>query len=314
MNVHKNARLTPRSRAELVRRVLRDHRSMGEVAAGFHISSRTGYKWLARYRDAEELGLLDRSSRPHSSPRQTAPALALGAKILRRDRWTCAQIARALALSSATVARIVGRAGLARLGRLEAPPVPQRYEYATPGELLHVDTKKLGRIHGLGHRVTGRRHQHDGSGWEFLHVAIDDASRVAFVEVLADERRETVTGFLRRAVAWFRRHGVRVRRVLSDNGNGYRSRTFRAMCRALHLRHTRTRPYTPRTNGKAERFIQTALREWAYARPFYTSTERQALLPGWIEHYNCRRPHTALKRQPPVSRLAHGNNLMRLHN
>ena len=192
----------------------------------------------------------------------------------------------------------------------------QRYEHARPGDLLHLDTKKLGRIAGLGHRITGRLgnvNRHQGIGWDCLHVAVDDHSRVAYVELLADDRAQTVAMFLRHALRWFRSHGVRIRRILTDNGPGYISYSFRATCRALHVQHRRTRPYTPRTNGKAERFIQTALREWAYRRPYYTSADRAQQLPGWIEHYNCARPHASLEARPPMSRFPGGNNLMLVH-
>lgn len=315
MNVHKNARTTPRVRAELVQAVDGQGQRLQDVAAAFRVSRWTVAKWVARYRAEGVAGLHDRSSRPHRSPRLTPAQLQLGVKVLRRhERWTCQQIAQALGLSRATVARIVRRCGWSRLGALEAPVLVRRYEHAEPGALLHVDTKKLGQVRGLGHRVTGdRRRRWRGAGWEYVHVAVDDASRVAYVEVLADERSETVGAFLTRAVAWFRQHGVRVRRVLTDNGSGYVSRSFRAVCRLLQVEPKRTRPYTPRTNGKAERFIQTLLREWAYARPYYTSADRARRLPRWLEHYNCVRPHTSLGGRPPVSRLVHGDNLVRLH-
>jgi len=219
-------------------------------------------------------------------------------------------------VSAATVARILRRAGLSRRGRLEAPPTIQRYEHPAPGDLLHLDTKRLGRIAGVGHRFTGRAgnvNVRRGIGWEYLHIAVDDHSRVAYVELLSDERGVTAAGFLRRALGWFRARGVRIRRVLTDNGSGYISRSFRATCRGLHVVPRRTRPYTPRTNGKAERFIQTALREWAYRRPYYTSAERAHCLSGWIDHYNCARPHGSLAAQPPMSRLSGGNNLMLVH-
>ena len=315
MNVDKNARLTPYRREELVTRALR-----GEAMAGLAwqcgISIRTARKWLARYRAEGPSGLQDRSSRPHASPRATAPAIQLGIQVLRHQRWTCAQIAAAVGVSAATAARIVRRAGLSRRGRLAPPPPVHRYEHARPGDLLHLDTKKLGRIAGVGHRITGRTgnvNRHHGIGWECLHIAVDDHSRVAYVELLTDDRGLTVAGFLRRALRWFRAHGVSVRRILTDNGSGYRSRSFRATCRALHVGHRCTRPYTPRTNGKAERFIQTALREWAYVRPYYTSAERATSLPGWLEHYNCARPHGSLNAQPPMSRFPAGNNLMLVH-
>jgi transposase InsO family protein len=313
MNVHQNARLTLRRRQELVARREAGAPLKG-LARSFEVSVRTARKWWTRYQTEGLGGLQDRSSRPHVSPQRTAPAVQLGVKVLRWQNWTGAQIAAAVGISAATATRILRRSGLSRRGRLTPPLLVQRYEHARPGELLHLDTKKLGRVRGLGHRITGqRRFQTQGSGWEFLHVAIDDHSRVSYLELLRDERGATVAGFLRRAVAWFRAHHVRIHRVLTDNGSGYISRSFRATCRGLHLRHQRTRPYTPRTNGKAERFIQTALREWAYSRPFYTSEDRARVLPGWLEHYNCRRPHGSLSGSPPMSRLPGGHNLMLVH-
>jgi transposase InsO family protein len=315
MNVHKNARLTPLRRRELVVR-LESGELARAVAGRLGVSVRTVRKWWGRYQAEGVCGLADRSSRPHSSPRQTAPAIALGIKVLRLQRWTCAQIGRAVGVSAATAARILRRAGLSRRGRLEAPPPIQRYEHPAPGDLLHLDTKRLGRIAGVGHRFTGRAgnvNLHHGIGWEYLHIAVDDHSRVAYVELLTDERGVTAAAFLRRALRWFRARGVHVRRVLTDNGSGYISRSFRATCRGLHVVHRRTRPYTPRTNGKAERFIQTALREWAYRRPYYTSAERAHHLTGWIDHYNCARPHGSLAAQPPMSRFPGGNNLMLVH-
>lgn len=313
MNVHKNARLTLRRRQELVTR-RETGAPLTHVARSFEVSVRTARKWWTRYQTEGAAGLQDRSSRPHVSPRRTAPAIQLGVKVLRYQNWTGAQIATAVGISAATATRILRRSGVARRGRLAPPLLVQRYEHARPGDLLHLDTKKLGRVRGLGHRITGqRRFQTQGSGWEFLHVAIDDHSRVSYLELLQDERGATVAGFLRRAVAWFRAHHVRVRRVLTDNGSGYISRSFRATCHGLHLRHQRTRPYTPRTNGKAERFIQTALREWAYSRPYYTSADRTRLLPGWVEHYNRYRAHGSLGGSPPISRLPGGTNLMLVH-
>jgi transposase InsO family protein len=315
MNIHKNARLTLYRRVELVRRV-----AAGEVVAvlarELGISLRTARKWVARHRAEGPAGLCDHPSRPHCSPRATPARLALGIKVLRLQGWTCAQIGGAVGVSAATAARILRRAGLSRRGRLQAPPVVQRYEHPRVGDLLHLDIKKLGRVSGLGHRITGhvaRLHRNVGIGWEYLHIAIDDYSRVAYLELLPDERGVTVSGFLRRALRWFRGHGVRIRRILTDNGSGYRSLSFRATCRALHVRHRRTRPYTPRTNGKAERFIQTALREWAYVRPYYSSADRARMLSGWLEHYNCARPHGSLGGQPPMSRFPGENNLMLVH-
>jgi len=313
MNIHKNARLTPRRRQELAMRVEAGE-PLKHAARQFAVSAHTARKWCARYQADGEAGLADRSSRPHTSPRLTAARLQLAAKVLRRQQWTCQQIGTALEVSAATVARVLRRCGLSRRGPLTAPLLAQRYEHAAVGDLLHVDSKKLGRIRGLGHRITGQRfHRFSGEGWEYLHVAVDDHSRVAYVELLADESQGAARRFLRGALRWFRAHGVRVRRILTDNGSAYRSRSFRAACRALRVSHRRTRPYTPRTNGKAERFIQTALREWAYRRPYYSSADRGRVLPGWLEHYNCARPHTSLHRQPPMSRFPRGNNLMLTH-
>jgi transposase InsO family protein len=313
MNIHKNARLTVCRRQELVGR-LEGGEPLKRLARVFAVSARTARKWRTRYREEGAAGLMDRSSRPLTSPGRTPARLQLAAKVLRRQQWTCREIAGALEVSASTVARVLRRCGLARRGRLTPPPVAQRYEHAAVGDLLHLDSKKLGRIRGLGHRMTGQRFHHfSGAGWEYLHVAVDDHSRVAYVDLLPDEGQGSARRFLRGALRWFRAHGVRVRRILTDNGSAYRSRSFRAACRALRVSHRRTRPYTPRTNGKAERFIQTALREWAYRRPYYTSADRGRVLPGWLEHYNCARPHTSLNRQPPMSRFPRGNNLMLLH-
>lgn len=250
MNIHKNARLTVRRRQELVEHVAAG-RPLKRVAREFAISTRTARKWWTRYCDDGLAGLMDRSSRPHASPTATAGRLQLAAKVLRWQHWTGAQIAGALDLSKATVARILRRAGLNRRGRLTPPPVVERYEHVAVGDLLHLDTKKLGRITALGHRVTGQRQgQRRGAGWEVVHVAVDDHSRVAYVEVLPDECGDTASGFVRRALAWFRTRGVRVRRILTDNGSCYRARSLRATCRALHLAHRRTRPYTPAPTAK----------------------------------------------------------------
>jgi transposase InsO family protein len=315
MNVHKNARLTPYRRADLVARVQRGEPRQ-QIAVAFGVSRRTVQKWWARFEREGVAGLTDRSSRPHVSPRQTPDVVRWGIELLRRQRWTCAEIGGAVGVSAATAARVLRRVGLSRPGRFSPPPAVQRYEHADPGDLLHLDTKKLARIAGIGHRITGRAgnvNHHRGVGWECLHIAIDDHSRVAYVELLPDERGRTAAAFLRRALRWFRDRSVRVRRILTDNGAGYISRSFRAACHALRVAHRRTRPYTPRTNGKAERFIQTALREWAYRRPYYTSADRARVLPGWLEHYNCARPHSSLAAQPPISRLPDGNNLLRAH-
>lgn len=317
MNIHKNARLSPYRREELVARVEQGE-ALGAVARALGVSRQTARKWVARKQSVgipdSRAWAQDRSSRPAHSPRATEARIQLGARVLRQQQWTCAQIGAAVGRSPATIARILRRSGQSRRGRLTPPPLVQRYEHPRCGDLLHLDTKKLGRIAGVGHRITGQRQQRArGIGWEYLHIAIDDHSRVAYMELLADECGETMSGFLRRALQWFRARRVRVRRVLTDNGSGYISRSFRATCRALRVRHRRTRPYTPRTNGKAERFIQTSLREWAYARPYYTSADRAHCLPGWLEHYNTARPHSSLGGQPPMSRLPGGNNLMLVH-
>ena len=313
MDVHQNARTTPHSRAEIVRRVQAGQRP-AVVAAAMGVSEPTVRKWVARYHVAGEAGLGDRSCRPRRSPAATPRALVSWAEWLRRQRWTSVDIAKVLGLSPSTVARYLRRRGLARLHQLEPAPPIRRYQWAHPGDLLHLDVKKLGRIGRIGHRITGdRRSRVRGIGWEFVHVAIDDASRLAYVEVLGDEGGVTTTKFLWRALAWFRRLGIRVRRVLTDNGNGYVADRFARLCRSAGLRHRRTRPYTPRTNGKAERFIQTLLREWAYRRPYATSAERRDALPAWLYYYNWDRGHGALHGHAPITALAATNNLVAIH-
>jgi transposase InsO family protein len=278
------------------------------------VSARTVRKWVARYATEAEAGLADRSCRPQRSPGATPPLLASWVERLRRQRWTGAEIAQGLQLSASTVARLLRRQGLARLRQLEPPGPVQRYQWARPGDLLHLDVKKLARIGRVGHRITGeRRGQVRGLGWEFVHVAVDDASRLAYVEVLSDEGGVTTTQFLWRARAWFRRHGIRVRRILTDNGSGYLADRFARLCRSAGVRHLRTRPYTPRTNGKAERFIQTLLREWAYRRPYPSSRHRTEALPAWLYYYNGERPHGALHGRPPISCLVAPNNLVAVH-
>jgi transposase InsO family protein len=314
MNIHKNARTTLWSRREIVRRVRTLAQPVATVAASLAICERTVRKWLSRYQAEHDAGLRDRTCRPHHSPRATALAVVAEIERLRRQRWTGVQIAATLQLGRSTVARLLGRLGVARLRQLEAPAAANRYECARPGELLHLDAKKLGRIGRVGHRITGdRRRQVRGIGWEHAHVAVDDCSRLTYAEVLPDESGLAAAGFLRRAVAWFRRRGILVQRVLTDNGSGYRSHVFAAACQGLALVHSRTRPYTPRTNGKAERFIQTLLREWAYVRPYSTSHDRTAALPRFLHYYNWHRRHSSLGGRPPISRLAAGDDLVRLH-
>lgn len=313
MNLHKHARLTPRGRALLVERVLEHGLRVEEAAHAVGVSVRTAYKWLRRFREEGAAGLLDRSSRPHRCPHATAEAIAQQVMAHRRERWTYRQIAQHLALAVSTVARLVKRAGLHRLAELEPARPANRYEYPAPGDLLHLDIKKLGRFWRPGHRVTGdRQRASDGAGWEFVHVAIDDASRVAFGTLEPDERGHSACRALLKALRYYRTLGVRFTRVMTDNGACYKSRAFRRLLRRLGLRHVRTRPYTPRTNGKAERFIQTALREWAYARSYEHSAQRAAHWLTWLHQYNWHRPHASLDYRPPITRIAM-NNLVGLH-
>jgi transposase InsO family protein len=313
MDIHKNARSCPASRVLLIERVLVEEWSVVAAARAAGISRRRAYEWLRRYRVGGREALNDRRSRPHRCRRITPPNVQSLVVTLRRKRLTCRQIAGAVGLSCATVARIVGRAGLSRLSSLEAPTPPRRYEWSRPGDLLHIDVKKLGRIDGIGHRISGDRRHRPGAGWEFAHVCVDDASRLTYVEVLGSERKGTAIGFLRRAVRWFAKRGVIVRRLLTDNGNAYRSYLFASACHELRIKHIRTRPYTPRTNGKAERMIQTLLREWAYRFAYSTSDQRRRMLPSYLHFYNNHRAHSALGYNPPISRLP-VNNVMRLDN
>lgn len=314
MDVHKNARLTAHCRGLLVERVLKGQ-SQQDVARQLGVSVPTVRKWLKRYRAEGAAGLQDRSCRPRRSPRATVRELQLAILALRRQRLVLSQIAVQLGLSRSTVARVCARAGLQRLSKLEPVVHYPRYERAHPGELLHLDVKKLGRITQVGHRITGNpRDSVEGAGWEYVHVAIDDASRVAYSQVLPDEEAESACAFLRAAVAYYAGLGVHIREILTDNGNCYRSKAFKATITELALRHRFTRPYTPRTNGKAERFIQSALREWAYARAYRLSLHRTYELARWLHGYNWHRPHASLAGQPPVSRLGlNRNNLLRLH-
>ena len=308
MNTHKNARMTARGRALLVWRMEGENWSVAEAATAAGISIRTAYKWLARYRAGGEAMLADRSSAPVRCRHRLPADRVAEIERLRRQRLTGPQIACQLAMPRSTVGAVLRRLGLGRLSALEPKPPVVRYERAAPGELIHIDTKKLGRIDGIGHRITGnRRGQKKGIGWDLVHVCIDDASRLAYTEVLADEKKGSACAFLSRALAFFAGHGVAVERVMTDNGSAYRSHDFRDLCAASGLRHIRTRPYTPRTNGKAERFIQTSLREWAYARAYQSSAERTDAMTPWIDAYNTKRPHSALANQTPWIRL---NNLL----
>jgi transposase InsO family protein len=317
MNVHKNARLTVHSRAELVRRVLSEGQTASAVATAFGVTIKTVSKWVERFVAEGPAGLAERSSRPHRLNRPTPPQKVEQIIALRRQRFTGQQIARDVGVSPATVSRILKAAGLNRMRDLEPVEPVVRYQREHPGELIHLDIKKLGRFEQPGHRITGDRTlgKSRGAGWEYVHVCIDDASRIAFSQVMPDEKKQSAIACLKGAVAYYASLGVTVTRVMTDNGSCYRAHAFRDTCKALGLKHIRTKPYTPKTNGKAERFIQTALREWAYAQAYATSDHRAAELPFWIHRYNWHRPHGGIKSQTPISRLAlDQDNLLRLHN
>ena len=316
MNIHKNARLTPSGRERIARQIESGQRPTA-VARAAGVCPRTARKWLDRYRREGLMGLQDRSSRPHRSYRPTPQVTVNGVERLRRQRFTGKQIAAELGISPATVSRILKRLGLNRMAALEPAAPVRRYERAKPGEMIHIDIKKLGRFNRIGHRITGDRTGQSNSrgvGWEFVHVAIDDHSRVAFAKIMASEKKRCATAFLRAAVAYYARLGIKVERVMTDNGSCYKSLAFRRLCKSLGLRHIRTKPYTPRTNGKAERFIQTGLREWAYAQAYRNSRHRKAALDPWLHRYNWHRPHAGIGDKVPISRLGLAeNNLLRLH-
>jgi transposase InsO family protein len=296
----------------MCRRVVEQGWSIAEAAAAAGVSDRTCSKWVGRYRAEGEAGLVDRPSTPGSVPHRTPEDRVEVIAALRRLRMTGAEIAFCLEMALSTVSAVLARIGLGKLSRLEPPEPPNRYERRHPGELLHIDVKKLGRIIRPGHRVTGsRRDRRDAGkkGWEFVHVCIDDATRLAYVEVLSDEKATTAVGFLRRAIAFYAAHGIDVERVMTDNGSAYRSTIHALACHTMGIRHLRTRPYRPRTNGKAERFIRTLLTGWAYGAIYTTSSERTATLDGWLWTYNHRRPHGALSHKPPAARLNELNNL-----
>lgn len=313
MRLHANAPLGPKGRERMVLRVLEQGWSVTEAAEAAGVSDRTCSKWLARYRADGPLGMVDRPSVPRRVPHRTPEDRVELIASLRRLRMTGAEIAFCLGMALSTVSAVLTRVGLGKLSRLDPPEPPNRYERRHPGELLHVDVKKLGRIErGAGHRVTGNRgpgQRARGAGWEFVHVCVDDCTRLAYVEVLADEKAATAIGFLRRAIAFYGRHGIEVERVMSDNGPAYRSTLHAIACKALGIRHLRTRPYRPRTNGKAERFIRTMLAGWAYGAIYRDSADRTAALAGWLHFYNHQRPHGALTHQSPIARLTELNNL-----
>jgi transposase InsO family protein len=322
MQLHANAAASLIKRRQMVRRVLEQGWSIADAARAAEISSKTCGKWVSRYRADRECGLLDRSSAPRHVANRTDERRIETIAALRRLRFSGPEIAELLAMPLSTVSGILTRIGMGRLGRLGLEPA-ERYERARPGELVHVDVKKLGRITVPGHRITGNRRQGgrrttympDGrrvgdAGWEYVHIAIDDCTRLAYAEVLPDEKATTAIAFLRRAVAFYRRHGIIVERLLTDNGSAYRSAIHHLACRALGIRHLRTRPRRPQTNGKAERFIRTMLSGWAYGALYRNSSERSAALDGWLWHYNHHRRHAALGHKPPIVRLNERNNLL----
>jgi transposase InsO family protein len=313
LRLHANARTCPHSRRLAVDRVERQGWTLAAAAEAAGVSVRTISKWRRRYREEGEQGLLDRCSAPALVPSRTDEGRVAVIAGLRRLRMTGAEIAETLAMPVSTVSGILTRIGLGKLWRLEPLEPPNRYEKQRPGELVHVDVKKLGRIGRPGHRVNGdRRTRSRGIGWEYVHVAIDDATRLVYVEVLADEKAVTAVGFLRRAVAHFAAFGIKVERLMTDNGNAYRSAIHALACKTLGIKHLRTRPYRPRTNGKAERFIRTMLGGWAYGAIYRDSNERRRALAGWLDYYNRRRPHRSLGRQAPIERLhaLNRNNLL----
>ncbi len=317
MDTHKNARLTPKGREEMVRAVVDRGMSRAAAARRFNTSPKTVAKLVNRFRAEGVDGLRDRSSRPLSSPDQTPPATCAAVETLRRQRYTGKQIAAELGISQATVSRILRRLGLNKLSALEPGEPVRRYQRERPGEMIHIDIKKLGRFNKTGHRITGDRKGQSNSrgvGWEYVHVCIDDASRIAFAKVMPSEKKGSAIAFLNAAIAYYESLGVKVERVMTDNGSCYKSFAFRRACKRLGLRHIRTKPYTPRTNGKAERFIQTSLREWAYAQAYQNSRERKAELPSWLHRYNWHRPHTGIDGKTPISRLGLTEyNVLRLH-
>jgi transposase InsO family protein len=317
MDTHKNASLTPKGREAMTRSVVEGGLSKAVAARQFNTTPKTVAKWVDRFQAEGPAGLMDRSSRPHSSPGQTPPAACAAVEALRRQRHIGAQIAAEVGVSVATVSRILKRLGLNRLSALEPAEPVRRYERVAPGEIIHIDIKKLGKFNRIGHRITGDRTGQSntrGVGWEYVHLAIDDHSRLAYSEILPDEKRGSCLRFLFNALRLFRSLGFRVERVMTDNGSSFRSRRYAKALRRLEIKHLRTKPYTPKTNGKAERFVQTSLREWAYAHAYDTSEQRAAQLPSWLHRYNWHRPHGSIGSKPPISRLAlTEDNLLRLH-
>jgi transposase InsO family protein len=317
MNVHENAGLTPKGRELLISRLERGEHPE-DVATAMGVSTSTVYKWRRRYRAEDLAGLRDRSSRPHASPNRTPADIEAKVIALRKERRIYNRIAVEIGVSRATVGRILTRHGLNRWRDLEPAEPVRRYERERPGEMIHIDIKKLGRFNKVGHRITRDRTGHSNSrgvGWEYVHVCIDDHSRLGMAEIMPNEKKQSAVDFLEAAVAWYKRFAITIERVMTDNGACYKSHAFRDACQRLGLRHIRTKPYTPRTNGKAERFIQSSLREWAYAKAYQNSAQRAEELPRWLHHYNWHRPHAGIKGKTPVSRSGLDvNNVMRLHN
>ena len=315
MNMHKNARLTPLGRERVVKQVLERVLTPAAASAAAGVSLRSIYKWVARYKSEGSAGLCDRGSRPKRLRSALNGRQRKTIEQLRRERRSYREIAKLVRAPLSTVARYAKALGLNRLEVLDPKAPVQRYEHEHPGDLVHLDIKRLSRFWRPGHRVTHDRSRHSiGVGYEFLHVAVDDHARVAYCELYRDERGLSAARFLARLIAYYRRLGVRIVRLLTDNGSAYRSKTFARACRRLGLKHSFTRPRRPQTNGKAERFIQTALREWAYAQAYPNSNRRADELPFWLHCYNWHRPHGSLKSQPPISRLAlDEDNLLRLH-
>ena len=306
MNVHKNARQTPLGRAVMITRIEEEGWTVRRAAEAAGVSRRTAYRWLSRFRRQGEVGLQDRSSRPHHCPHALPESVVRHIERLRRQRLTGLTIARTLGLARSSVGAVLRRIGLGKLAALEPKTPVIRYERAAPGELIHLDIKKLGRFSQPGHRVTGRgpgTHSGAGRGWDYLHVCVDDASRLAYTEILPSENQHDASAFLERALAWLARHGVQTERVMTDNGACYRSRRFARVVQTAGARHIFTRPYTPRTNGKAERFIQSSLREWAYARPYNSSEDRAEAVIAWTDAYNTTRPHTGIGGLTPWQRV-----------
>jgi transposase InsO family protein len=317
MNIHKNAALTPKSRGDVARRIA-EGRSKAEVAKAFGICVKTAAKWAGRFLGGGQGALVDRSSRPKRLRCKTPEDVVERVIALRRQRLPGKEVATRTGLSPATVSRILQAAKLSRARDLYPTPPPNRYEHARPGAMVHMDVKKLGRFSGVGHRITGDRStavRTIGRGWEFVHVAIDDNSRIAFSKIMPDETQHSAIAFLKEARAYYRSLGIKIERLMTDNGSCYKAKAFTKACRRRSIKHVRTRPYTPRTNGKAERFIKTALNEWAYAQAFETSEIRAAELPIWLHRYNHHRPHSAIGGKPPISRLPPqtGDNLLRVH-